>query len=1146
MTERDTIQTASQVRDGIIEWLRRELVGPAPGHPFMQLNREEILRPQDPPRYRYACGILFPNGVAYSGSEGAAEEEREAIENAPAIDASEQAVAADVADPDEEREAEDEIVPTDAAPGTEAATETDEETSAASLFLPSTMGLSFLADVSGGLTIAASWAIYRQVAVEGYPASKDGTVPRLWFRYPKQATLDFNSEELRRAQRRLTISDGQSEGMLDLDIVSRPWKRTNLRLITVTLVNTTPTQQPINETSFFQCGLTVTAPHGSSIVAYPDRPDGGRDREELSMTLLYRHRPVYAVGHGCAADWVLHEKRVMSVRTEVLPSFRQAPVLARPDVKGANLSVLKLATGSKEDVSATCLALLAAYRGWIKDREVDLVADPMIVGELKDAARDHLAGCLRCAERIEIGIKVLNCDEKAFRAFQLMNRAMIEQRGHYDLASNSDKRRSWKKGPKGPEPSAPFVAPTYSTETAWRPFQLAFILMNLRAFMEPGSDDRRIVDTIWFPSGGGKTEAYLGLAAFVILHRRLVDPSNAGTTVLMRYTLRLLTTQQFQRAASLICALELIRRSDAAAFGPEPITLGLWLGSGVTPNREDQAVKDYQSLAQGEGGNRFVVLSCPWCGVDMGPREYGREIRAFGYQLERDAGGRRRFVFRCEDAACAFSAAPGLPLTVIDEAIYASPPTLLIGTVDKFAMLPWTPEARAIFGLDNAAAQTPPDLIIQDELHLISGPLGSMVGHYETVIDEFTTRVEGETRIGAKIVASTATIARASEQVSALYGRASSLFPPQGLSADDSFFAREGSAADGRTYVGVLASALPSHITAQVWTLSILLQAPRLFDGPEEAIDPYWTLIAYFNSLRELGRAATLVQADIRERLNAVWDRIGISKDMMRASGVDRRRFINNFRELTSRLRSDDVPFVLQELFTTYPDERAIDLCYATNMIQVGLDVPRLSIMTIVGQPKGTSEYVQASSRVGRTAGTPGLVITNYNPFKPRDRSHFESFRGYHESVYKHVEPTSVTPFSVPVSERAIHALAVALIRFRYPSLRSSPRAEIPAGVRNKICAVISNRIRQVAPAEETRSMTILDEFLNDWMRVRPNLYGNFMDQTDDETLLWPAGRPFPPGRIGNTISRPTASSMRSVDAECEAFPVRNYQDIES
>src|SRR5262245_22147385 len=177
MSVREKASAASEVRDGVIVWLRRELVGPAPGHAMVQLNGEEILRPQDPPRYRYACGILFPNGVVYSGSEGATAEEREAIENAPAVDAPEQAAETNVANSDEEEEDAD-IDPTDAAPGTEAASETDEETSTASQFLPSTMGLSFLADVSGGLSISASWAIYEQVAIEGYPPAKDGSPAR--------------------------------------------------------------------------------------------------------------------------------------------------------------------------------------------------------------------------------------------------------------------------------------------------------------------------------------------------------------------------------------------------------------------------------------------------------------------------------------------------------------------------------------------------------------------------------------------------------------------------------------------------------------------------------------------------------------------------------------------------------------------------------------------------------------------------------------------------------------------------------------------------------------------------------------------------------------------------------------------------------
>ena len=592
---------------------------------------------------------------------------------------------------------------------------------------------------------------------------------------------------------------------------------------------------------------------------------------------MYRHRPVYAVGHGCAADWNVTDRKVKSVWTEVLPTFLQAPVLARSDVKGANLSMLKFSQDSTPQVAATCRALLAAYRKWIADREADLVSDLTITGELKKAGREHLDNCTKCADRMETGIKILEADEDAFRAFRLMNKAMVEQREHYELSSDAEKRRTWKKGANGPEPAAAYAVPQYPTKTAWRPFQLAFILMNLRAFTEPASDDRRVVDTIWFPTGGGKTEAYLGLAAFAILHRRLVDPADAGTTVLMRYTLRLLTTQQFQRAASLICALELIRRTDEAAFGEVPITLGLWLGSGVTPNREDQAVKDYQALGRGEGGNRFVVLSCPWCGVDMGPREYGREIRAFGYHLERDAGGRRQFVFRCEDTSCEFSKVRRTPAGGDRRSDICIPANATHRNCRQVRDAPMDTRFPHDLRHRQSACNTPPDLIIQDELHLISGPLGSMVGHYETVIDELTTRVEGERRIPAKIVASTATIARAAEQVE--QSLRSQLCPcsPRKACRPEIRFSRRKAALQmaGRTSA-CLATALPSHVTAQVRTLATLLQAPSTLRRPgSAAVDPYWTLMVYFNSLRELGRASTLVQADIREYLNSVWDRIG-------------------------------------------------------------------------------------------------------------------------------------------------------------------------------------------------------------------------------------------------------------------------------
>ncbi len=623
---------------------------------------------------------------------------------------------------------------------------------------------------------------------------------------------------------------------------------------------------------------------------YPERSGNVDDEDAASLALLYRHRPTYAVGHGCAADWASNDGGdVSSVRTEVLPIHRQTPVVARENIPGVDLKMRTLATAERDEIAGICDSMASAYEKWIEEQERELARDATLTVKMRETGRLHIERCRDCLSRIRDGVALLVSDEFVLDAFRMMNQAMLEQRDHYELASNSDKKRKWVRDGETPRPSARYVQPAYG-ETMWRPFQLAFVLMNLRPMREPGSSGRGNVDVIWFPTGGGKTEAYLGLAAFSILLRRSLDPANAGTTVLMRYTLRLLTTQQFQRAASLICALERMRRSKPNDLGTVPISIGLWVGGAVTPNRHDKAVEAYKKLCDDGRENPFILLSCPWCGIDMGPQEHTGRNRPFGYDEIKDAEG-KRIRFRCEDPDCDFSTEAGLPIEVVDQGIYEKPPTLLIGTVDKFAMLPLTPEARRIFGIDTS--YSPPELIIQDELHLISGPLGSMVGHYETVIDELATlRVPGK-NVVPRIVASTATIARASEQVRAVYGRPSSLFPPQGLRAGESFFAREGDSADGRAYVGVHAVALSSHVTAQVRTMAALLLGPALVENPSAAAtDPYWTLMVYFNSLRELGRAATLVQADIKEYLNAVWERIGLTEDMGGAAAKARRRFV--------------------------------------------------------------------------------------------------------------------------------------------------------------------------------------------------------------------------------------------------------------
>lgn len=591
-----------------------------------------------------------------------------------------------------------------------------------------------------------------------------------------------------------------------------------------------------------------------------------------------------------------------------------------------------------------------------------------------------------------------------------------------------------------------------------------------------------------------------------------------------------------------MCALELLRRNaEDLLLGSEEISIGLWVGGGVTPNKKKDAVKRLNDLARGEGENSFVLLKCPWCGARMGPLKQRGPTRVKGYKK---SGRPQSVVMRCEDDSCDFAGDAGLPVKVIDEEIYENPPTLLVGTVDKFALLPWYPESRSIFGIDRE--NSPPDLVIQDELHLISGPLGSMVGHYETLIEELCRRdFEGQ-ELSCKIVASTATISRAAEQISSLYGRSpgkAKLFPPQGLKAGDSFFAAEDTSGIGRKYAGIFASGLPSQVTTQVRVLGSLLQSPPLAGADAKTTDPYWTLMVYFNSIRELGHAATLINADIPEYIRVIWRRFGLRK-IDNEDRAKMRRFINSDLELTGRVPSGEITRNLDRLFESFDGTRSsrpVDICLATNMIQVGLDVFRLGLMAVVGQPKSTAEYIQATSRVGRDVKGPGLVITIFNTGKPRDRSHYEHFRDFHQSIYRHVEPTSVTPFSIRVSERALHAVVITLVRFLDPQSREFPTPP-NSKLRDRIRAIIIDRVRIVDPDESVQADKIIDRFFDDWSDSEPDIYGTFGEPGENLPLMVPAGRD-PKSYWKNYGYRPTPSSMRNVDAECEVAPVYSYTD---
>ena len=1126
-------------RDFIVDFLREELVGPstpARCYPADQLDSQEILRPQDPPKTRYAAGILFPTSSEMLSREEAAsaEDSVDEVEHADEDDTPET--------PDSSESTEVNI------DHNENPDDTDREVTLANRLLPSAMGLSALVEVPDCLRVDFSAGVYKHEELEWGEKRKneDGieSYKKAWWRRPIAGSVPLPASELlEKGAVTLKKTALHEEGMdaLELHVVSRPYPGSappsRTRLVTFTLVNRRPRGAQLrNQDCFFQCGFTVSDPDGAAcFLSYPGRPRAPDDAEELSLQLLYSHQPTFAVGHGCAADWDAPDgDRTTSVRTEVLPTYEVKPVLPRK-IPGLDLRMTDSASGQPGAAASMCASLADAYNAWIADREAEIESRQDLSVQLKDAARRHMEDCRECLRRMRDGVVLLEQDSTVGLAFRLMNEAMLMQQIHYQIST--DQKRNWINTSGSLALKKPFERPPYDDpERRWYPFQLAFILMNLRAVAEPDCPERRIVDVIWFPTGGGKTEAYLGLSAFCMFLRRLRNPDHAGTSILMRYTLRLLTTQQFQRAASLICACEYIRRGNEDRLGSERFSIGLWVGTEVTPNSEKDAVKSLNNLLNHRGVNKFVILSCPWCGAAMGPQKMGRSAKCKGYRkLARP--GRVRLI--CEDPDCDFSSDDGLPLAVIDQHIYESPPTLLIGTVDKFAMLAFRPEARSLFGVGRP--WPPPELIIQDELHLISGPLGSMVGHYETVIDALCTNETQNGPAPAKIIASTATIstAGAASQVRGLYGREAFMFPPQALKAGDSFFAEEREGQVGRLYAGVFTTAVPSHTTAQTRTMAALLQAPKSFETDDpKAVDPYWTLMCYFNTLRELGYAATLIRAEIREYINWLVDRLGQGLEIKRSGGQDPRRFINRDEELTSRVPSNRIPDILGRLFNPYDGaahSEVVDVCLATSMIQVGIDIPRLSVMLIAGQPKTTSEYIQASSRVGRQS--PGIVVTNFNTFRPRDRSHYEHFRSYHQSIYRHVEPTSVTPFAVPVRERALHALVAILCRFwGDKNLRHRPNPPPNAALVSRIKETIRGRVRSADPDEWPETEARIDEIIDRWAISPPPRYGGFGRLEPEEPLMYPAGGQQHPDWHQ---PYPTPTSMRNVDAECSARQLR-------
>jgi len=1111
-------------RSQIFEIIKKEFIGPDPLdiQDRLQSDGEEILT-GDPPHIRYIAGILYP----------------QASENSTA-DITEDDVPVEEQDVDE---LEKDSVSDLGGKGIEYLEDAEELINLSNSYKPSAFSIT-VAVINGD-------KVYPSVNVGIYSTltATDPSTDKKVVKYlRKQLTWNNEGRFVHLPDKGILkvplVVDG-FDTKLKFDVSHRKeYSENKFTIYTFTLENTNTSEGgAVNfEDCFFQVGFSITSESG-----FHELPDGERvtrDDDYDSNNLLYRNVRSYAIGHGCSASWDSREDSICMIQTEIFPSYEVKPIVPSTII-GVSLEMFKMSDfGSITDAIKELYLLCEKYHVWIEGLKSQLDDIDDII-----SANRHIACCEECLSRIREGVDLLAADSKIQKAFQMMNRAMLLQQLHYGMPL-----QSWHDdGNGGVVLSDPIALPDISdTKTwqgnpkrygRWRPFQLAFILMNLKSMSDRSSSSRGIVDLIWFPTGGGKTEAYLGLSAFTIFIRRLNNKNDTGTAILMRYTLRLLTAQQYERASAMICACEIIRREKEEILGDSRISIGLWVGGDTTPNTMQKAVSAYDKLYNGQGSeNKFVMLKCPWCGAEMGVVERKNNLRATpGY---RKIGGRKKqFVFQCSNTVCDFAKDDfRLPLSVVDEEIYENPPTLLLGTVDKFAMLPYRPEARGIFGIDeNGNRETAPDLIIQDELHLISGPLGSMVGHYETLIHELCTNHSGGHISYPKIISSTATISRAKEQCHALYACGKDnvkLFPPSGLTAGNSFFAEEGTNLTGRQYVGILASGSTSNATTTIRLYAALLYAAKAIDvNLEDERDPYWTNIGYFNSIRELGQTATWIGQDIGEYLHIIYLR---RREDQKDGYKEKRRYIYRDLELTSRESSYKIPKSLQKLGIMYPSNnpRPIDICLATNMISVGVDVPRLGLMCVSGQPKTTSEYIQATSRVGRSVDAPGLVFTIYNPGRPRDKSHYEHFQTYHSRLYCHVEPTSVTPFSPPLRERALHALVIGLLRIFNDLHYNSDPPKLPS-IEDiaRVKDVISSRIDLIEPEEVSATLNHIDEIIDYWKTWTPAKYQDFTGGSDVPLM-------FQAGTLRNAVwgnrGFATPTSMRSVDASCEAYVLDN------
>ena len=1132
-----TAETATDIRRRLLDTFRRDLIGPWPQD--ADLAHERL---GEKPSGWYVTGYLAPVPEP-SGPSAEIAEEEPAEEGDPLVG--------------DDRGADSDVGPARAADDAP-----DDAPPAARIRAPSSLGLTVLLDASvREIEVNVTWGDYVTVPPlsEEQLLEESAEAPAVaWDRVPgedrRRVTLPPDGE---RGKITIAGSGGaqRPSGALELELHARPYEITEpdgtkrrLRVLTVMLVNrrSSVRRRYQDVTYAFQVRLALRCEAG----LHPRvnmRGFDSDDVDEAIADLHYRDVCEFAVGVNTSASWKADaDGEVREAATDFLPSAEVERVEPNEEIPAVVFEMEALAEAARsgpEDLRRSIEGLPAAYEAWIAGERASVAAIP---GAPRQAtARRLLDTAGEARRRISAGIELLASDEPARLAFRAMNEAVARA------------NRQREAGPGGD--------PTAQKAPKWRPFQLAFILLNLSALQDPGHVDRETVDLLFFPTGGGKTEAYLGLAAWTIAHRRITNHGKlgAGVAVLMRYTLRLLTLDQLTRAAGVICALELMRGEPAwregerNKLGDWPIEIGLWVGAAATPNllggkgntKPNTAVARIRKFKRDGKDAPAPIKSCPWCGEAF-TRDSFRCTPSDHAPQNMENG--------CANSRCPFGSGRPLPVLTVDEAIYRRLPAFLIATLDKFAGLPFIDKVGAFFDhvdredehgfhgaaepgvgrkLFGGARLLPPSLIIQDELHLISGPLGTVAALYEIALDRLASRRHGERVVRPKIVASTATVRQAETQIRALFDRPkTAIFLPPGPDRRNSFFAKTVQVAEkpGRLYVGLAAPGKgPKLLFLRALTTLLAAGAKTMPLG--DPADPYLTTLCYFNALRELGGARRIVEDEVRARLTEYGTR---RRRLLPKDQPFENREIREVLELTSRENTDKVAAAKDALARSALEANGVDVALATNMISVGLDIGRLGLMVVQGQPKSAAEYIQATSRVGRVAEKPGLVLALLNVHKARDRLHYEGFRQFHASFYRTVEATSVTPWAARAVDRALAPAVVSLARHMEPLLASERGAGKIASHAYLKQAIADEILRRASSMNVVGGLASLRQQVEDLIDVWGKLAA---DATQN------GGRLFYGYPVGEALLRdPLSPLLKTSGPEYERFKAsRSMRDVE-